>query len=84
MGTTKTREVEYYRLWPGNQGDSGTWDTAYIEIPCGTEDDDDKTEAAVREAAEKIEWRDGEAPVLVGLYCNTPDEEEEDYGDEDD
>lgn len=72
MGTTKTREVEYYRLWPGNQGDSGTWDTAYIEIPRDTPADEIEDE--IREAADKVEWRDGKIPVAVGLYCDTPEE----------
>ena len=31
----KTRRVEYYRLWGG---DSGTWDTDFIEIPADTSD----------------------------------------------
>lgn len=73
----RTKEVEYYRLWAGSGGDTGTWDTAYIEIPGDTPDE--KLDEAIRAAAEKVEWRDGEAPVIVGLYCdNGPEELDED------
>ena len=80
----KTRSVEYYRCWAGDNGDSGTWDTAYIDVPADTPDD--KLEQAVREAAAQVEWRDGEAPVIVGLYCSNDDDEgldDEVDGDED-
>ena len=61
----KTRCVEYYRLWPGNGGDSGTWDTNFIDVPANTPDD--KLDLAIREAIAKMEWRD-ELPVVVGCY----------------
>jgi hypothetical protein len=61
----KTREVEYYRLWAGNAGDAGTWDTDFIAIPADTPEH--RIEAAVQEAAASIKWRDA-PPVLVGLY----------------
>jgi hypothetical protein len=73
-GTRRTRSVEYYRCWAGNNGDSGTWDTVSIDVPADTPED--KLEEAVREAVAKIDWRDGEAPVIVGLYCANDDEEE--------
>jgi hypothetical protein len=75
MGKSKTRSVEYYRCWAGNNGDSGTWDTAYIDVPADTPED--RLEEAVREAVAKIDWRDGEAPVLVGLYCAGGEYDEE-------
>ena len=62
------REVEYFRLWPGNSGDSGTWDTDFIEIPADTPDD--QVDAAIREAAAKIEWQK-EPPVMVGVIRYT-------------
>jgi hypothetical protein len=71
---TKTRKVEYYRLWAGNGGDSGTWDTDFIDIPSDTPDDE--LDRAVRKAARKVRWRD-ELPVLVGHYADT-DEPEDD------
>ena len=58
------REVEYFRLWAGNSGDSGTWDTDFLEIPADTPDD--QLDQAVQEAAAKIEWPK-EPPVMVGL-----------------
>ena len=70
----RMRPVEYYRLWSGNAGDSGTWDTDMIQIPASTPDD--KIEEAVRKAAERIRWRDG-PPVLVGIY-SVPEVEEDD------
>jgi hypothetical protein len=71
---SKMRTVEYYRLWPGNGGDSGTWDTDFIRIPADTPDN--KLCAAIRKAAQRIPWRE-EAPVLVGLYCAMEDEMED-------
>jgi len=68
----KTRTVEYYRLWPGNQGDSGTWDTGFIKIPYATPED--KIHDAIVIAVNELEWRD-EPPIIVGLYC---------YGEEED
>ena len=70
----KMRKIEYYRCWNGNEGDRGEWDTDYIEIPASTPED--KLEEAIREAALKIEWKDGNAPAFVGLYCAQPPEEE--------
>ena len=67
----KTRPVEYYRLWGG---DSGTWDTDFVEVPAETPDD--QIEEAVQKAVAKIKWRE-ESPVIVGVYC-APDPEEED------
>jgi hypothetical protein len=75
MAKSKTRSVEYYRCWAGNNGDSGTWDTAYIDVPADTPED--RLEEAVREAVAKIDWHDGEAPVLVGLYCAGGESDEE-------
>lgn len=69
----KTRRVEYYRLWGG---DHGTWDTDFLEIPSDTPDD--KLDEAVREAAAKIKWRDNDPPVIVGYYCDSGEEEEDD------
>lgn len=70
----KTRQIEYFRLWPGSSGDSGTWDTDIIDIPANTPDE--KIEAAVQEAAAKIRWRE-EPPVIVGIY-SVPEQEEGD------
>lgn len=74
MSKRKTRPIEYYRLWAGNSGDSGTWDTDIIDIPADTPDD--KIEEAVKDAAAKIRWRE-EPPVLVGIY-SVPEQEEGD------
>jgi hypothetical protein len=70
----KTRRVEYYRLWGG---DSGTWDTDFINIP--TDTSDDKVDEAIRKAAGKIKWRDG-PPVIVGYYCDSDEQGDEDDG----
>lgn len=64
----KTRRVEYYRLWGG---DSGTWDTDFIEIPADTPDG--RLDMAIRKVAGKIKWRN-DVPVIVGYYCDTDDE----------
>ncbi len=72
----KLRRVEYYRLWAGNSGDAGTWDTDFIEIPADTPDD--KVANAVREAAAMIDWQN-DVPVIVGYYCDAGE-----HGDEDD
>jgi hypothetical protein len=66
-----TRDVEYYRLWAGNSGDGGTWDTDYLRIPADTPDE--QLDEAVRKAAERIKWRD-EPPVIVGFYSAAADE----------
>jgi len=71
------RQVEYYRCWAGDGGDSGTWDTDFIEIPKDTPDD--KLDAAVREAAQKVQWRE-EPPVLTGFYAKSEDTELEGDG----
>lgn len=73
----ETRQIEYYRLWPGNSGDSGTWDTDFIDIPADTPND--KVDEAIRKAAAKVKWRDS-PPVIVGCYCDS-DREEEDEDD---
>jgi len=70
---SKTRRVEYYRLWSGNSGDSGTWDTDFINIQADTSDD--KVDEAIRKAAAKIKWRDG-PPVIVGYYCDAANQED--------
>lgn len=64
----KMKEVEYFRCWPGNSGDSGTWDTDYIEIPEDTPDD--QLDAAVIAAAQNVEWRE-EPPVIVGFFSDS-------------
>ena len=38
----KTRLIEYFRLWAGGSGDSGTWDTDMIDIPADTPDVEDR------------------------------------------
>ena len=42
----KMREIEYYRLWTGNGGDSGMWDTDFVAIPSDTPED--KIEQGIR------------------------------------
>ena len=74
----KTREIEYYRLWPGGSGDSGTWDTDFVEIPADTPEDE--IAEAVEKAASKIQWRD-QPPILTGVY-SAPQPEEEDEAEE--
>lgn len=71
----KTRRVEYYRLWARNSGDSGTWDTDFIDIPADTPDD--MTDKAIRKAAAKIGYRDG-PPVIVGCYCEAANQKDAD------
>ena len=68
----KVRCVEYYRLWGG---DSGTWDTDFIDIPADTPDDN--LGQAIRTAAAAIGWRD-EVPVVVGYYADADEGEDED------
>lgn len=70
----KMRQIEYYRLWAGSNGDSGTWDTDYVDIPIDTPED--KIKEAVKEAARRIEWRD-EVPVACGVYA-IPDLDDDD------
>lgn len=69
-----TREVEYYRCWPGNGFDTGTWDTDFLEIPANTPDD--RLDEAVREAASKLQWR-SDPPVFVGFYADAQTNEED-------
>jgi hypothetical protein len=69
----RTIKLEYYRLWAGNQGDSGTWDTDVIEVPADTPVD--RYDEVIREAAAQIPWRD-DAPVIVGHYSGPRDEDE--------
>ena len=59
------RQIEYYRLWPGNGGDSGTWDTDFVEIPASTPEDE-VDEAATRAIA-RVPWTD-EVPIATGIY----------------
>lgn len=61
----QNHDPKYYRLWPGNSGNAGIWDTGFIEIPADTSDD--RLIHAVQEAAATVSWRK-EKPVLVGLY----------------
>ena len=70
---TLTRQIEVYRLWSSSGGDSGYWDTDFLQIPAATPDD--KMDAAVQKASAQIPWSDG-PPVLVGVY-SVPDYEEE-------
>jgi len=65
-----TRRVEYYRLWGG---DSGTWDTDFIDISADTPDE--RIAAEVAEAVAKIKWRD-EPPVITGVYHVSPVDED--------
>jgi hypothetical protein len=71
----KTRQIEYYRLWGS---DSGSWDTAFIDIPADTPDD--KIEEAVQEAVREQFTCTNEhtyvnQPVIVGVYSIPPIEE---------
>lgn len=68
----KVRCVEYYRLWGG---DSGTWDTDFIDIPADTPDD--QLSQAIRSASATIKWRD-EVPAMVGYYADADEREDED------
>ena len=67
------KQVEYFRCWAGSGGDSGTWDTDYIEIP--KETDYANMDKAILAACQYIDWED-EIPVLVGLY-SIPDNEDD-------
>lgn len=74
----KTREVEYFRCWPGTSNDNGSWDTSFISVPADTPED--KLNEAINKAAQEIDWEHGEEPVFVGLYyadqeCVDEDEE---------
>ena len=59
------RQIEYYRLWPGNSGDSGTWDTDFVEIP--SETPEEKVDETVKLAIARIPWTD-EVPIATGIY----------------
>ena len=61
----KTRQIEYYRLWPGGSGDSGTWDTDFVDIPADTPDN--HIGEAVERAVAAIRRRD-EPPMITGIY----------------
>ena len=61
----KMRTVEYYRLWADN-GDTGTWDTAFIDIPYDTPIAD--FNKAIRCAVAQMQWRANNPPTVVGLY----------------
>jgi len=69
----KTRQIEYYRLWPGGSGDSGTWDTDFVQIPADTPDD--QIDQAVVKAVAAIRWRN-EPPIITGIY-SVPELQEE-------
>ena len=71
----KTRTVEYYRCWGGAGIGTGYWDTGFIDIPADTPDD--QFDAAVRAAADKLEWRD-EPPAFVGFYAAEDKYEDDD------
>jgi hypothetical protein len=64
-----TREIEFYRLWAGNGGASGTWDTDFVDIPADTPDE--LIAAAVQRAADQIAWNPT-PPVAVGVYSVPP------------
>ena len=72
-------QVEYFRLW-GENGDSGTWDTDYVEVPDDTSAED--MEKAIYEACQKLKWKDGNAPVIVGFYANADAYLSEDFAEE--
>ena len=72
----KTKTVEYWRMWT-EHGDSGTWDTDYVDIPADTPDDKaEALDAAVRKVCEGIVWRES-APLLVGFYAHSAPLEDE-------
>lgn len=58
--------VEFYRCWPGNQGDSGTWDTDTIEIPDGSAKED--ILIACEAAAADLVYQGKPRPLFVGVY----------------
>ena len=70
----KVLQIEYYRLWSGNSGDSGTWDTDFVEIPANTPED--KVDEAAKQAIARIPWTD-EVPIATGIY-HIPELEETD------
>lgn len=71
------RVVEYYRCWTGSEGDTGTWDTSYVDVDTGLLAHD--PDMAVRVACETVEWgewgEDG-APAFVGYYAGGAEEED--------
>jgi hypothetical protein len=72
--TQTVREVEYYRLWPGNSGNAGIWDTDLIQISADTPDD--QLDRVIREAAARVSWcRD--PPAIVGFYSQIERKEPE-------
>ena len=60
------REVEYWRCWAGNGGDSGQWDTSFIKIPVNTPDEE--LDAAVQVCVQQ-DRVDRRAAMLRGLLC---------------
>lgn len=78
-GNTKaTREIEVYRCWPGNAGDSGTWDTGFVDIPVDVDiEDSEALQAAVKKAVMNLLRHSADLPVIVGVYCIPAEEEEE-------
>jgi len=70
--------VEYYRNWPGNQGDAGRWDTDLIEIPNNTPDNQVALDLAVRKACENLKWEDDTPPHFVGFYAMAEDPDQYD------
>ena len=71
--TPKIRQVEYYRLWAGATGDSGTWDTDFVDVPGDTPND--KMAEAAKKAIDDIEWTDNNFPVITGIYHYSCDDE---------
>jgi hypothetical protein len=67
------RQIKYYRLWPGESGDSGTWDTDFVEISANTPND--QIDQAVEKAVAAIRWRN-EPPIITGIY-SVPEPQEE-------
>jgi hypothetical protein len=65
--TRTTRQVEYYRLWPGHSGNAGIWDTGLIEIPLDTSDD--QLDDAILKATANVAWCK-EKPIIVGVYSH--------------
>ena len=73
------RLIEYYRLWPCGLGDSGIWDTDFVEIPADTPDN--QIHYAIEEAVAEMQWRE-EPPAITGYYSDVDTEEKDDEEDE--
>lgn len=71
---TLTRRVEIYRLWPNSGGDTGSWDTAFVEIPINT------PESLIPDVAAKAHHayltRMGQDVAGVGFYHLPPLDDE--------